>query len=317
MTVPYVTLNNGQKMPKLGLGTWQLAPGEVEKVVEIAIDAGYRHFDCAFLYDNEAEIGSAIRKKIADGVVKREDLFVVTKLWCTCNFKEQVIPSCKKSLENFGLEYLDQYLIHWPITVKSLSEKLNVKDPFGNSIGVDYDFVETWKAMEECVRLGLTKGIGISNFNSKQVERILKAATIKPVVNQVECHPYLNQKRLLEFCMSKGIFLTAYSPLGSPDRPWAQPGEPGLLDDTKLVALAAKYKKSTAQVLLRYQVQRGIVTIPKSVTKSRIEENFKVFDFELSSDDMDYIDTFDRNERFCPMKIALGHPHHPFENDEF
>lgn len=163
---------------------FQSAPGEVEQAVKDAIDVGYRHFDCAMLYGNEAEIGSAIREKIAEGAVTREELFVVTKLWNTFHEKHLVVPTCKKSLENFGLDYIDQYLIHWPVAQKTVGE-LNVSFPFSNAYGIDYDYVETWKGMEECVKLGLTKGIGLSNFNSKQIERVLNAATIKPVVNQV------------------------------------------------------------------------------------------------------------------------------------
>ncbi|KAF5302641.1 hypothetical protein FQR65_LT08482 [Abscondita terminalis] len=311
-----VKLNSGNEMPIFGLGTWKSKPGEVTKAVEDAIDIGYRSFDCAFVYQNEKEVGLALANKIAEGKVKREDLFITSKLWNTYHKPELVEGALKQSLNNLGLEYLDLYLIHWPVGFKEGAELFPI-DAEGKTLFSDVDYVDTWKAMEKVFKSGLTKSIGLSNFNKHQIERILEVATVPPSMNQVECHPYLNQKRLLEFCMSKGIFLTAYSPLGSPDRPWAQPGEPSLLDDPKLVALAAKYKKSTAQVLLRYQVQRGIVTIPKSVTKSRIEENFKVLDFELSSDDMDYIDTFDRNGRFCPMTNALGHPHHPFENDEF
>lgn len=134
---------------------------------------------------------------------------------------------------------------------------------------------------------------------------------------KVECHPYLNQKKLIEFCNSNGITITAYSPLGSPDRPWAKEGEPKLMEDEKLVQVAKKYQKTPAQILLKYQIQRGVITIPKSVTRSRIQENFNIFDFNLTSEDISYIDTFNRDGRFCPMTPGLGHPYHPFENDEF
>lgn len=185
----------------------------------------------------------------------------------------------------------------------------------------DVDYVDTWTAMEDLVDKKLVKSIGVSNFNSKQIQRILDIARIVPANNQVktiksyqntqinikifkiqvECHPYLNQKKLIDFCKAKGITVTAYSPLGSPDRPWAKEGEPKLLEDPKLVSLAKKHNKSCAQILLKYQVQRGIITIPKSVTKSRIQENIEIFDFELSTEDIAYIDTFDCNGRFCPM----------------
>lgn len=161
-------------------------PNVVGQAIKDAIDIGYRHIDCAMLYGNEKEIGYAIKQKIEDGTVKREELFIVTKLWNTFHEKEKVIPTCKKSLENFGLDYLDLYLIHWPVAQKTLGE-LNAKYPFSNAIGIDYDYVNTWKGMEECVKLGLTKSIGLSNFNSKQVQRIYENSTIKPVMNQVSC----------------------------------------------------------------------------------------------------------------------------------
>lgn len=154
------------------------------QAVKDAIDVGYRHIDCAMLYGNEKEIGEAIREKINDGTVKREDLFIVTKLWNTFHEKEQVVPTCKKSLENFGLDYIDLYLIHWPVALKLIGP-FNIRLPFKDAHGYDYDYVDTWKGMEECVRLGLTKSIGLSNFNSQQVQRVLDAATIKPVMNQV------------------------------------------------------------------------------------------------------------------------------------
>jgi len=162
----------------------QSAPGEVGQAVKVAIDSGYRHIDCAMLYGNELEIGKAINEKIQDGTVKREDLFVVTKLWNTFHERENVVPTCKKSLQNLGLDYLDLYLIHWPVAQK-LVKDLNTDDPFGSAVGIDYDYINTWKGMEECVQQGLSKSIGLSNFNSKQIERVLQAANIKPVMNQV------------------------------------------------------------------------------------------------------------------------------------
>ncbi|XP_065335513.1 aldo-keto reductase family 1 member B1-like [Cloeon dipterum] len=309
--IPAVKLSNGFDMPILGLGTWKSSPGVVGQAVRDAIDVGYRHFDCAHCYANEDEVGEGLNAKIKEGAVKREDLFITSKLWNTNHPPEMVIPACKTTLKNLGLEYLDLYLIHWPLGYKDGLERFPT-DENGKMIFSDADFVDTWPEMEKLVEMGLVRSIGLSNFNSQQIDRILKIAKIKPVVNQVECHPYLNQKKLMEFCKSKGISITAYSPLGSPDRPWAKPGEPGLLDDKKLKEMASKLGKSVAQLVIRYQVERGNVVIPKSVHKERMAENFNVFDFELGEQGMQYIDSFDCNGRVCGELGAIDHPHYPF-----
>uniref|UniRef100_A0A1Y1N6N7 NADP-dependent oxidoreductase domain-containing protein n=1 Tax=Photinus pyralis TaxID=7054 RepID=A0A1Y1N6N7_PHOPY len=316
MSPQTVKLNNGLEIPIFGLGTWKSNPGEVTQAVEDAIDAGYRHIDCAFIYQNEKEIGVALAKKFKEGKIKREDIFVTSKLWNAFHSPHLVEGALRQSLQNLGLDYLDLYLIHWPIGFKEGGELFPI-DADGKMQFSNVDYVDTWRAMEKLVQQGLVKSIGLSNFNKRQIEDILKVATIPPAMNQIECHPYLNQKKLIEFCKSKGIAITAYSPLGSPDRPWAKPEEPKLLDDEKLKEVAKKYGKTTAQVLIKYQIQRGIVTIPKSANKVRIQENFNIFDFELSADDMAYIDTFDCNGRICPMTSSLGHHQHPFDHDEY
>ncbi|KAJ3618787.1 hypothetical protein MTP99_005598 [Tenebrio molitor] len=264
--VPRVRFNNGLEIPIFGLGTWKSKPGEVRQAVKDAIDIDYRHIDCAHVYGNEKEVGEAIKDKISEGKVKREDLFITRAI--------------KTTLSNLQLKYLDLYLIHWPLGYKEEGELFPTGED-GKIQFSDIDYVDTWKEMEQLVQKGLTKSIGLSNFNKRQIERILSVATIKPVTNQVECHPYLNQRKLIDFCKSKDITITGYSPLGSPDRPWAKPGDPQLLEDPKLKEVAKKSNKTPAQVLLRYQIQRGVITIPQSVTKSRIEQNFNVFDFEL------------------------------------
>ncbi|CAH1175844.1 unnamed protein product [Phaedon cochleariae] len=314
--VPTIKLNSGYEIPAFGLGTWKSKTGEVEQAVKDAIDIGYRHIDCAFVYGNEKEVGAALKAKLGDGTVKREDLFITSKLWNTFHRPDLVEGALRVTLENLGLDYLDLYLIHWPQAYQEDTE-IFPKDAAGNIIFSNVDYVETWKAMEKCSKKGLARSIGISNFNKKQIERVLEIATIKPAINQVECHPYLNQRRLIDFCRSKGIAITGYSPLGSPDRPWATADEPQLMDDPKLKQVATKYGKSPAQILLRYQIERGVVTIPKSITKSRIQQNFDIFDFSLSKEDIAYLDTFDCNGRFVPMTASLDHPDHPFKNDEF
>ncbi|XP_061725708.1 aldo-keto reductase family 1 member B1-like isoform X2 [Cydia pomonella] len=314
--VPVVTFNNGKTIPAIGLGTWKSKPGEVTQAVKDAIDIGYRHIDCAFVYGNEPEVGAALSAKLQDGTVKREDLFITSKLWNTFHRPDLVRGALLKTLENLGLQYLDLYLIHWPQGYKEDGD-LFPADASGKIQFSDVDYVATWAALEPLVAEGRVRSLGLSNFNSKQVARVLEVANVKPVVNQVECHPYLNQQRLKEFCEARGIKLTAYSPLGSPDRPWAKPGEPLLMEDPKLKAIADRLGKTPAQVLIRYQIDRGVIVIPKSVNKSRIASNFDVFDFKLSKEDLDLIDSFNVDGRFVPMTASLGHKYHPFENDEF
>lgn len=314
--VPMIKFYNDCEYPMLGIGTWKSKPGEVTQAVKDAIEIGYRHIDCAFVYGNEKEVGEAITAKIADGTVKRGDLYVTSKLWNTFHRPDLVRGALEKTLENLQLTYLDLYLIHWPQAYQE-DGPLFPTDEAGKIQFSDVDYVDTWKAMESLVADGLVKSIGVSNFNSKQIARLLETAKIKPVTNQIECHPYLNQRRLKDFCEARGIVITAYSPLGSPDRPWAKPDDPQLMDDPKLKAIASRLGKTVAQVLIRYQLDRGNIVIPKSVTKSRIASNFDVFDFKLSKEDLDLIDSFDCNGRMVPMTASLGHKLHPFENDEF
>ncbi|XP_044002682.1 aldo-keto reductase family 1 member B1-like [Aphidius gifuensis] len=301
-----VKFNNGNYCPMLGLGTWQSAPGSVGEAVKKAIDIGYRHIDCSPIYENEKEIGQALKSKIDDETVTREDLFITSKLWNTNHHPDKVEAALTNTLNDLCVDYLDLYLIHWPL---GFAEGYTDE---GNFIESDDDYVDTWKAMEDMLEKGLVKNIGLSNFNSKQIERLLRHSTVTPVVNQVECHPYLTQIKLSDFCQSKEIVLTAYSPLGSPDRPWAKPEDAQLINDERLRSIADNYDKTTAQVVLRYQIDRGHIVIPKTVSESRMIENFDIMNFKLSQDDIELINSFDCNGRICALEMCSGFKYYPF-----
>ncbi|XP_058796845.1 aldo-keto reductase family 1 member B1-like [Phymastichus coffea] len=284
--VETIILSNGYKVPAIGLGTWQGGndPGEVYEAVQIAIDEGYRHFDCASVYGNEAEIGKALQEKITAGVVKREDLYIVTKIWNDEHKEKLVVPACQRSLKKLGLGYIDLYLVHWPLSYPD-----------------DVDYIETWRGMEKCVELGFTRSIGVSNFNSQQLTRLLDSATIKPVMNQIEVHINLNQKKLREFCASKAIAVTGYSPFGAPGRctGFQPPGPDINLQSPVITEIAKKYNKTNAQVALRYSIDIGIIPIPKSSSPKRLRENINVFDFKLTPEEIVAIDQLDCGFRTC------------------
>jgi len=314
-----VKLNNGISIPALGLGTWKSRPGEVKAAVEAAIDAGYRHIDCAAVYGNEKEVGDALTSKMNQGI-KREEIFITSKLWNTKHAKDDVRPALMKTLKDLQLSYLDLYLIHWPTGFQAGDSNMP-KDADGKVLYSDVHYNETWAEVEKAVDDGLVKSIGLSNFNSKQIDDVCNVARIKPAVLQCESHPYLIQKELINHAKNHGIVFTAYSPLGSPDRPWAKPGEPSLLEDPNLLEVGKKFNKSPAQICIKWQIQRGNTVVPKSVTPSRIVENADLFDFELSEDDMKVVESFHRNWRACLPKVTVdgkdvprdeSHPFYPF-----
>ncbi|XP_016326730.1 aldo-keto reductase family 1 member A1-A isoform X2 [Sinocyclocheilus anshuiensis] len=272
-----ITLSTGQQMPAVGLGTWKSAQGQVKQAVLAALDCDYRHIDCAAAYSNEREVGEALSEQLGEGKpLRREDIFVTSKLWNTKHHPDDVEDACKKSLSDLRLSYLDLYLMHWPMAFER-GDELMPRRPDGT---VRYDnnihYRDTWAAMEKLVDQGLVKAIGLSNFNARQIDDILSIAKHKPVVNQVECHPYLVQTQLVSQCWGRGLAVTAYSPLGSPDRPWVTPGEAHLLDDPRVVGLATCYNKTPAQVIIRWHIQRGVICIPKSITPSRIKQNIEI-----------------------------------------
>jgi len=303
-----------QDMPIVGLGTWKSKPGEVQQAVETALKSGYRHIDCARAYGNEKEVGNGLSSFLKQGLVKREEVFITSKLWNVFHKYEDVRGTVMDSLKDLQTSYLDLYLIHWPQAYVN-NGNMFPKDSNGKFIYTDDDYVDTWKAFIELQKEGLIKNIGVSNFNEYQISRIIKETNVVPSVHQIEIHPYLINQSMVDFCQSNKIAVTAYSPLGSPDRPWATKDEPVLLDDPKIKEIAARLGKSPAQVVLRYQIQRNVIVIPKSVTASRIESNLKLFDFELSDEDMKIISSFNRNFRGCALEWVSDHKYYPFKEN--
>ena len=257
-------LNNGRKIPCIGYGTFQTPDGKsVEDGVKEALKIGYRHIDTAYFYQNEKGVGKAIR----ESGVKREDIFVTSKLWNSDRGYESAKAAFEKTMDNLGLEYLDLFLIHWPA----------IKKQFDNAEEIN---ANTWKAFEEIYETGRVKAIGLSNFLPHHIDELMKTAKIKPMVNQIEFHPGFAQIETAKYCLENDIVVEAWSPLGRKE----------VLENETLVELAKKYNKSTAQICIRWVLQHDILPLPKSVTPSRILENSQVFDFEISEDDMKTID---------------------------
>ncbi|XP_033757770.1 aldo-keto reductase family 1 member B1-like [Pecten maximus] len=317
--IPEQTLINGYKIPCVGLGTWMSKPGQtsIGEAVKTAIKLGYRHFDCALIYENEQEIGKAIKECIDNGVVKREDLFITSKLWNTYHSKARVPEGCKESLASLGMDYVDLYLIHWPFPMRENAGLLPVA-PDGKADVIDIDYTETWTAMQDLVDQGLCRSIGVSNFNSKQIQKIMDLGLKYPITcNEIEISPHNSNEKLLQFCKSKGIAVIAYSPLGSAERPWAKPDDPVLLEEPDILKMAARYNKSAGQVVLRWGIQRGYIVIPKSVSESRQKQNIELFDFALDEDEMNAINRVNRNFRVCTWADfdATHSPYYPFHEE--
>ncbi|MFB8027828.1 MULTISPECIES: aldo/keto reductase [unclassified Streptomyces] len=263
-SVPALTLNNGVEIPQLGFGTFQIPPEDTRETTLAALKAGYRHIDTAQMYGNEKEVGQAV----LDSGLDRADVFVTSKLDNGAHAYDDALQAFEGTMEKVRLDYLDLFLIHWPLPDRG-------------------DFVETWKALEEIYRSGRVKAIGVSNFQPHHLRRLLDSSVVVPAVNQIEVHPYLTQDAVRSFGAEHGIATEAWSPIA----------QGKVLDDPALVRIADRVGRSTAQVTLRWHLQRGDIVFPKSVTQRRIEENFDLFDFELTEGDVGEISALNRDER--------------------
>lgn len=289
---------NGDGIPSLGLGTWKSKKGEVYDAVKTAIELGYRHIDCAPIYGNEKEIGEALKVCFDNKIVKREEVWITSKLWNDQHQQRAVVPALKKTLSDLQLDYLDLFLIHWPVVLNK--DLYRADSPEGFISLEDLPISVTWKGMEETLSQGLTKHIGVSNFSIKKLEDLLSIASVKPAMNQIEMHPYLSQPKMVSFCKENEIHLTAYSPLGSFDRSETMKGknEPVLMDDQTILEIARGHNCSAAQILIAWAIQRGTVVIPKSVNPERLKQNLDAAEILLSVLEMDKIEGLNRHYRF-------------------
>jgi D-xylose reductase len=295
-------------LPTLGLGTWKLPKPQAPAVIREAVRLGYRHFDCACDYGNEAEVGAGLASVVQQGLCRRDDLWVTSKLWNTYHEPKHVRAACERSLRDLRLDVLDLYLVHFPIALAYVPFDVRyppewffdpaAENPAMKPIAVPY--ADTWGAMEELQRAGLVKRIGVCNLNVSMLREVLNTASIRPAVHQFEAHPYLIQERQVRFCQSEGIAVTAFSPLGAPSYlplGMARPEESVLVDPV-VAGIAAALGRTPAQVVLRWGVQRGCAVIPKAQDFNHLRDNAQVFDFSLSDGQMQAIDALDRHRRF-------------------
>ncbi|KAJ8749829.1 hypothetical protein K2173_013232 [Erythroxylum novogranatense] len=301
-TIPHVPLGStGSTIPVIGYGTAEVPFGKYEAAKQSALQAieiGYRHFDTAAVYQSEKPLGDAIAEALKLGLIKsRDDLFITSKLFGNDAHPHLVLPALRKTLENLGMDYLDLYLIHFPVSLKPGSQV-----PFEKGDIVEMDFESVWKAMEECKDLGLTKLIGVSNFTCKKIDKLLTTARIPPAVNQVEMNPIWQQKKLRELCNEKGIHITAFSPLGGKGTPW---GSSKVMESEVIKEIANTRGKTLAQVCMRWAYEQGVSIVTKSSNKVRMQESIDIFNWNLSTDDLIKIDQIPQS-RLCVAEIFVS-----------
>jgi len=292
------TFKNNDEIPALGLGTWKSEEGKVHDAIIDALKAGYKHIDCAPIYANEPEIGEAFTKAFKENIIQREALFVTSKLWNNAHKKADVKSALEKTLKDLKLDYLDLYLMHWPVALKP-----EIRYPKSDNDFLSLDeapLEETWSAMEEMHAAGLVKHIGVANFNQKNLKKLINSGKIMPEMNQVELHPMLCQQELVNFCHANEILVTAYSPLGSKDRPSQikKDNEPDLFELDVVKEIANKHDKHPVEILLAWAVNRRTITIPKSTNAAHIKANLKASAIELTAEEVDKIAQADEQYRF-------------------
>ncbi|KAM3341072.1 methylecgonone reductase [Capsicum galapagoense] len=314
-SVPRVKLNSGHEMPVIGMGTAPALPRHDQLVSTLidAIETGYRHFDTAALYGSEKAVGQAVAEAVQRGLIQgREQLFITSKLWCTETRRHLVLPALERTLGRLGMDYLDLYLIHMPVTLKKkvINSDEHENMMFEKEDVIPFDMRGTWEAMEECCRLGLAKSIGVSNFTCTKLSQILHYATIPPAVNQVEMHVAWRQEKMLKFCKEKGIHVSAWSPLGA--NGIAIWGNHAVMQSLVLKHIATNKHKTVAQVALRWVYEQGASVIVKSFNKERMKENLQILDWELSSDEIARIQEIPLCTGF---KVdLLIHPNGPYKS---
>lgn len=294
----YLQFSNNDKIPMLGLGTWKSAKGEIYQTVRKAIEIGYRHFDCALIYGNEHEIGQAISDAINNKEVTRNELWITSKLWNNRHKKVDIQPTIEITLDSLKLEYLDLYLIHWPVALLN-----SVNYPKDGSEMVDLKhilLVETWQGMIALKENNLTKHIGVSNFSIKKINELINETGVCPEALQLELHPFLQQNKIVDFANANNIILTGFCPLGSSDRPINRisAGEPKLFENKTIIDIAQEKGNTPAQIMLAWAINRGTSVIPKSVNPQRLKENLEAANIELTSLEMEKINQLDQHYRY-------------------
>lgn len=289
---------NGDEMPLFGLGTWKSDPGEVGAAIREALRLGYRHFDCSPIYGNEPEVGEALAAGMAECGLAREEVWVTSKLWNNAHEPEDARPALEATLRDLRLEWLDLYLMHWPIAQRRDTALPDRGDQLVSLAEIPLD--ATWGAMEELVDLGLCRHIGVSNFSARKIRGILEHCRIRPEVDQVERHPYLRQPELVSFCRAEELIVTGYSPLGSPDRPerLLVEGEPVLLEDPVVRDVARRAGATPAQVLIAWAIAHDTAVIPKTVSPERLAENLAGAELRLDANALERLDGLDRHRRY-------------------